>query len=262
MGRLSSVILAAGIGLAAVSMTRAQTNPFEELTRVSFTGRFTNANVTLRLKAAGDAYTGQLLFQGQEYALKAQAKAGSLQGSFGDGAVTWPFTAKADGDVLHFTTDNVNEDLQRSALPSLEGCYSSKQGVKLQLKLEQDRYTGTVSLRDEQFPLEAKPADGLVEGTFKKGTNSIAFSVEPGSDRAVIFKTGSFAGELEHDDCPARAEQARVAQEREAEEERRQKEERADEQKRQEEQRQAKSKNSRSWNNVSRKHVPPLGLPR
>ena len=63
--------------------------------------------MTLHLKVPDDAYTGQLLLQGHDYAVQAQPKVGTQQGSFAEGTNVWSFTTKSDGEALHFTTEDV-----------------------------------------------------------------------------------------------------------------------------------------------------------
>ena len=73
----------------------------------------TNAELTLNLVGAGQAYTGTVSLGNRTFPLSAREKAGVLEGRFSSGELQFEFKAAVEGDGLTFTTDGTAYSLSR-----------------------------------------------------------------------------------------------------------------------------------------------------
>jgi hypothetical protein len=83
----------------------------------AFSGVFSNDNLKLELRHISKGrYQGLVLFNGKTYPLAARADHVTLKGSFADEGMSFTFTAKLDGEKLHFVTGGVEYGLRRESL--------------------------------------------------------------------------------------------------------------------------------------------------
>jgi len=73
----------------------------------------TNAELTLNLVGAGQAYTGTVSLGNRTFPLSAREKAGVLEGRFSSGELQFEFKAAVEGDGLTFTTGGTAYSLSR-----------------------------------------------------------------------------------------------------------------------------------------------------
>jgi hypothetical protein len=99
--------------LTNTNLTASAVSLFDQEARASFTGRFHGPHVQLRLKPEGQAWTGSVVIKATTYPVRAKLQSGKMQGTFGQGEDSWPFSATSDGDHVRFTTEAITESLQR-----------------------------------------------------------------------------------------------------------------------------------------------------
>lgn len=78
-----------------------------------YAGTFSGEGMRIELVAQGNAYTGTIHFNGQDFPVKAEEAGGRLEGSFEHQGASFPFTAMLQGRSLTFTTEGTSYRLKR-----------------------------------------------------------------------------------------------------------------------------------------------------
>jgi hypothetical protein len=83
-----------------------------------YAGTFSGEGMRIELVAQGNAYTGTIHFNGQDFPVKAERAGaeeagGKLEGSFEHQGASFPFTASLQGRTLTFTTEGTSYRLKR-----------------------------------------------------------------------------------------------------------------------------------------------------
>jgi TPR repeat protein len=197
---IAALLLRAIAALAAEAVP-PKANPFDQAAQASFAGRFQGPDVQMRLKPEGAAWTGTILFKGQSYTVQAALRSGMLEGTFGDGQQTWPFSISGEGDNLSFTAGSFKAALQRQASPAVQGVYKSPR-VELEFLNEDGGTNGLLTFKGEKFQFTASEVAGDLEGAFQNGAQTFQFSLAP-ENKGWVFKTGQFSDVLSLPDRPA-----------------------------------------------------------
>lgn len=76
-------------------------------------GTFVGDQLTLTLHGGGGSYTGQLVFDGRTYPVRAQGGGGQISGTFSSGGAEFSFTAVASGPQVTFATGGATYALRK-----------------------------------------------------------------------------------------------------------------------------------------------------
>jgi hypothetical protein len=76
-------------------------------------GTFAGDQLTMTLRGGGGSYTGQIVFNGQTFPLRAQGGPGQISGTFDSGSGAFSFTAVATGTQVTFATGGATYELRR-----------------------------------------------------------------------------------------------------------------------------------------------------
>jgi hypothetical protein len=111
-GRVFACVLISGLVVMAIQL-RADDS--------SYTGTFSDGNLTVQLAAAGNGYAGKLTLGGNSYDAKATADASGLSGTFRTAGNDFPFTSTLAGNQLAFVTGGKTYTLTRQVANPLAG---------------------------------------------------------------------------------------------------------------------------------------------
>ena len=191
--RLLSGLLLSALLLALMPL-QAQDNPFDEVAKADYAGRFASATMKMDIRASGDAYAGTITLKEKAYRFKADIEKSVLKGTFKSGDQELPFSAQRKDDQLVFKAGDTTETLTKVKILPLIGKWSSKK-MKIAIEKKEDKYQGLLWLSGKKYVFSGNAINGILYGKFSVGQKSFSFTaVNDGGD--LIFKTGKFKDSL------------------------------------------------------------------
>lgn len=199
---------------APVGAPAAVGNPFEQIARDTFAGRYFSEEVRMHIEKSADGFSGAIRFKGQTLPLEGKLKEGKLEGTFGEGAERWPFEAQVDGDKLTYTAGEFKATLTRCRLPELKGAYESKT-TRIEFLNRDGAINGTIRIGGQPYDFSGTAIGGELNGEFRKDGKAFAFCLFKDADLIkdpdkISLESASFRDVLERD----RSDEIRLAKER------------------------------------------------
>jgi len=145
----------------------------------------------LRLKNEAGQLTGTLRTADRTFKVQGALKDSRLEGEFGEGTESWPFSIASDGRSLTFSANTFSTVLQRQMLPPLSGVYTSEH-IWLKIEEQNGQHTGTLKFNGKEYSFTAAVVADDLEGMFNDGKQAFPFAIanEP---KRLVFQSGPFA---------------------------------------------------------------------
>ncbi len=201
MYRKNFSVLLVGIvamGWAAMMTPQAQDNPFDNIVKDKYTGRFVSSQVEIFLLPQDDQYAGTLSFQGTKYKVQAWGQEGYVAGEFFlEGKEDrYPFTVKSPKDRLYFQSGEFAEEISRCPIHPVEGIWEFED-IILQIKKSGEDYHGTIRLKNDEFSFAGQMFYDELRGQFSKDKKSPQYSFTVrNKDGNLLYSSGTFAAVL------------------------------------------------------------------